>query len=132
MFTGNKMKAMVVVLLLACSMQVQAESMKEMLHKTLKEGKAEGDVDGQVLAVFTTLLKTEKPVHLRMEKIYSFPSGCGRIRFMFNIADGKDNLNQQMKPFDFGMEVNMCQDGKPPSDREFTEWKASQTKKPTK
>jgi len=102
--------------LLFISMHAQAEGVKELLHKALREGSSEGVISDSLVSMFKNSTKSNEPVYFKAKRVEEFENNCGRLRIEVRQGGVKDNKGKLIEVEQW-IELNICPDGSPPREK---------------
>lgn len=87
--------------------------MKSLVVDALKDGKAEGTLEGNIASVFQNATSSNEPVLVKITRVKQYDYGCGRIHVEM-IQDGvkaDDGRKIRVNP---AFEISICPSGLPP------------------
>lgn len=108
-------KLLLMVALFGLSTAANAASMKDLTLQALSEGSAKGEMDIQMQSVVSAQTKSSEPVYVEVSTIKRFAQqGCARLQYVIS-QDKVLHKTGELGPFQTSWQLNICQDGSPPS-----------------
>lgn len=104
---------------------LQSNEVREAFMRAVKspEGRYEGPLTGATVAGIQRRFRTDAPFFIRITTIHHFKQkGCKRLQSNIYAPDSMiKRADGTSAPFDFGFQMNLCPDGRPPSDETYVQ-----------
>jgi len=94
---------------------VNAASMKDLTLQALSSGSASGELDLDIQKAISTQTKSNEPVFMEITTVKQFAQeGCARLQYVIH-QEKVLRKSGELAPFKTDWQINICQDGSPPS-----------------